>query len=82
MAGDLRRQWVHTLTDHLTFSFPAKVFVTGNKEGAVNGFEIQGQLGERSCNIPVLAVSCAQGGVVSVSPRNTKAWMPPLVPRR
>ena len=33
---------VHTLTDHLVFSFQAKVFVVGNKQGVVRGFEIQG----------------------------------------
>ena len=54
MAGDLRRWWVHTLTDHLVFSFQANAFITGNKQGAVRGFEIQGVLGERNCSIPVL----------------------------
>ena len=42
MAGDLRRWQVHTLTDHLVFSFQAKVFRAGNKQGVVRGFEIQG----------------------------------------
>ena len=54
MAGALRRWWIHTLTDHLTFSFRARLFITGNKQGAVRGFEIQGELGERECSILVL----------------------------
>ena len=33
MAGELRRWQVHTLTDHLVFSFQAKVFIAGNKHG-------------------------------------------------
>ena len=36
------------------FSFQAKVFITGNKQGPVRGFEIQGELGERNCSILVL----------------------------
>ena len=54
MAGNLRKFRVHTLTDHLVFSFQAKVYLAGNKQGAVRGFEVQGGLGERSCNILVL----------------------------
>ena len=54
MAGDLRRWWFHTLTDHLVFSFQAKVFIAGNKQGTVRGFEVQGGLGERNFNIPDL----------------------------
>ena len=54
MAGDLRRWQVHTLTDHLVFSFQAKAFIAGNKQGAVRGFEGQGGLGRRNCNVPVL----------------------------
>ena len=42
-----------SLTDHLVFSFQANVFIAGNKQGAVRGFEVQGGLGERNCNIPV-----------------------------
>ena len=38
----------------LTFCFQASVFIAGNKQGAVRGFEVQGGLGERNCNIPVL----------------------------
>ena len=41
---DLRRWWVHTLTDHLVFSFQAKDFIAGNKQGVVRGFEIQGKV--------------------------------------
>ena len=44
MACNLKRWWVHTLTDHLVFSFQAKVFIAGNKQGVVRGFEIQGQV--------------------------------------
>ena len=40
-AGDLRRWQVHTLTDHVVFPFQAKVFIAGNKQGEVRGFEIQ-----------------------------------------
>ena len=54
MAGDLRRRQVHTLVDHLVFSFQAKVFIAGNKQGSVSGFEIQGGSGRRNYNIPVL----------------------------
>ena len=32
---------VYTLTDHLVFSFQAKVFIAGNKQGAVRGFEVK-----------------------------------------
>ena len=53
MAGNLRKFRVHTLTDHLVFSFQAKVYLAGNKQGAVRGFENQGGLGKRNCNIPV-----------------------------
>ena len=35
MAGNLRRWWVHTLTEHLVFSFQARLFIPGNKQGAV-----------------------------------------------
>ena len=42
MAGDVRGWRVHTLTDHLVFSFQAKVFIAGNKQGVVRSSEIQG----------------------------------------
>ena len=35
MAGDLRRWWVHSLIDHLVFSSQARLFIMGNKQGAV-----------------------------------------------
>ena len=54
VAGDLRRWQFHTRTDHFTFSFQARLFITGNKQGVVRGFEIQGELGERNCRILVL----------------------------
>ena len=38
MAGNLRTGRVHTLTDHLVFSFQSKVFIAGNKQGVVRGF--------------------------------------------
>ena len=41
-VGDLRSWQAHTLTDHLVFSFQAKVFIAGHKQGVVRGFEIQG----------------------------------------
>ena len=44
MAGDLRRWQGQTLTDHLVFSFQAKVFIAENKQGEVRGFEIQGKV--------------------------------------
>ena len=44
MARDLRRWWVRTLTDHLPFSFQAKVFIAGDKPGAMRGFEIHGKV--------------------------------------
>ena len=52
-ASNLRRRQVHTLTDHLVLSFQAKIFITGDKQGAVRGFEIQG--GSGRSNIPVLS---------------------------
>ena len=54
IASDPKRWWIHTLTDHVPFSFQDRVFVPENKQGAVRGFEVQGGLGERSCNIPAL----------------------------
>ena len=54
MVGDLKRWWVHTLTDHLVFSFQANVFIPGNKQDAVRGVEIQGELGKRDYRILVL----------------------------
>ena len=62
MAGDLRRWWVHTLTGHLPFSFQAKGFIAGNKQGAVRGFEVQGGSGRRHYNIPITGA----GGCLSL----------------
>ena len=44
MAGDLRRWRVHTLTDYLVFSFQANVFIAGDKQDVVRGFENQGKV--------------------------------------
>ena len=41
VASDLRRWWVCTLTDHLVFSFQGKVFIAGNKQGAVRGLKFR-----------------------------------------
>ena len=62
IAGDLRRWQVHTLTDHVVFSFQANVFIAGNKQGTERGFEIQAGSGRRNSSIPVLGGS--QGQVV------------------
>ena len=56
MASDLRRWRVHTLTDHLVFSFPAKVFTTGSKQGVVKGFEIQGKFIGLKNNFSILVL--------------------------
>ena len=75
MAGDLRRWWVHTLTDHLLFSLQANVFIAGNKHGAVRALSFKEGRGEEAATFLSWAVSC-------VPPWNTKAQMPPVVPRR
>ena len=55
MAGDLRRWRVHTLTDHFVFSFQARLFIAGNKQGVVRGFEIQGKVNRKNnCSVFVL----------------------------
>ena len=62
--------------------FPSQPFITGNKQGAVRGFEIQGKLGERKLQHSrpgQLAVP--RGGWSSVTSWNTMAWMCPLVPQ-
>ena len=41
MASDLRRWQVHTLIDHLPFSFQARLFITGNKQGAVRALKFR-----------------------------------------
>ena len=35
------KRWVHTLTDHLPFSFQARLFITGNKQGAVRALKFR-----------------------------------------
>ena len=66
MAGDLRRWWVHTLTGHLPFSFQAKGFIAGNKQGVVRGFEIQGKVNWiRKNNFSILVL----GGGLKLCPR-------------
>ena len=40
MAIDLKR-WVQTLTDHLVFSFQARLFITGNKQGVVKALKFR-----------------------------------------
>ena len=44
MAGDLRRWRVHTLTDHFVFSFQARLFIAGNKQGAVRALRFREKL--------------------------------------
>ena len=41
MAGELRRWWVHNLIDHLVFSFQAKGFIPGNKQGEVRALRFR-----------------------------------------
>ena len=62
--------------------FPSQPFITGNKQGAVRGFEIQGKLGERKLQHSrpgQLAVP--RGRWLSVFPWNTMACMSPFVPQ-
>ena len=68
MAGYLRRWWVHTLTDQLLFSFQAKVFIAGNKQGVVRGFEIQGKV-----NWNKTTTSAFLSWAVVISPWSTMA---------
>ena len=83
MAGDLRRWQGQTLTDHLVFSFQAKVFIAENKQGAVRALRFREDWVKEAATFLSWAVSCFQGRVPgSVSPWNTKARMPPVVPRR
>ena len=82
-AGDLRRRRVHTLTDHLVFSFQAKGFIAGNKQGVVRGFEIQGKVNRKNnCSVFVLGSglklyprwwSLAVSWAVVISPWSTMA---------
>ena len=81
MAGDLRRQWVHTLTDHLPFSFQAKLFITGNNQGAVRALRLREDWVKEAATFLCWAVSCSQGQWSSVSPWNTKVRMPRTCPQ-
>ena len=63
-AGDLRRWWVHTLTDHLVFSFQARLFIMGNKEGAVRALRFREDWGKEAATFLPWAVSCSWGRVV------------------
>ena len=82
MASDLRRQQVCTITKPSYIFFPNQTFITGNKQGVVRGFEIQGELRERNCSILVLGSKLFPGASGFLSPWNTMAQMSPLVPRR
>ena len=64
MARDLRRWWVHTLTDHLVFSFQARLFITGNKQGAVRALRFREDWVKEAATFLSWAVSCSQGQVV------------------
>ena len=63
MAGDLRRWWVHTLTDHLLFSFQARLFITGNKQGVVKALRFREDWVKEAATFLSWAVSCSQGRV-------------------
>ena len=64
MARNLRRWQVHTLTDHLPFSFQARLFITGNKQGAVRTLRFREDWVKETATFPSWAVSCSQGQVV------------------
>ena len=88
MAGDLRRWRVHTLTDYLVFSFQANVFIAGDKQDVVRGFEIQGKVhGLEKNNFSILVRgsglklcpkrwSLAVSWAVVISPWSTMAQIP------
>ena len=75
MASDLRRWWVHTLTDHLVFSFQARLFIMGNKQGAVRALRFGEDWVKAAATFLSWAVTCSQGPWSSVSPWNTKVRM-------
>ena len=57
----------------------------GNKQGAVRALRFREDWVKEAATFLSWAVSCSQGPVViclSVSPWNTKARMPPVVPRQ
>ena len=64
MAGDLRRWRVHILTDHLAFSFQARLFITGNKQGVVRTLRLREDWVKEAATFLSWAVSCSQGWVV------------------
>ena len=64
MAGDLRRWWFHTLTDHLLFSFQARLFTTGNKQGAVRALRFREDWVKEAATFLSWAVSCSKGQVI------------------
>ena len=54
----------------------------GNKQGAVRALRFREDWVKEAATFLSWAVSCSQGWVVSAPPWNTKAGMPPVVPRR
>ena len=55
------RWWVHSLTDHLPFSFQARLFVTGNKQGAVRALKFREDWVKEAATFLPWAVSSSQG---------------------
>ena len=62
--GTLFRWPVHTLTDHLPFSFQARLFIRGNKQGAVRALRFREDWVKEAATFLCWAVSCSQGPVV------------------
>ena len=58
------KRWVHTLTDHLPFSFQARLFITGNKQGAVRALRFKEDWVKEAATFLSWAVSCSQRRVV------------------
>ena len=82
MAGNLRRWRVHTLTDHLVFSFQGKVFIAGNKQGGWGVLKFREDQVEETATFLSWRLAVPRDGWSSVPLWNTMAWMPPLVPRQ
>ena len=82
MAGNLRRWRVHTLTDHLVFSFQGKVFIAGNKQGGWGVLKFREDQVEETAPFLSWRLAGPRDGWSSVPLWNTMAWMPPLVPRQ
>ena len=80
MASDMRRWWVHTLTDHLVFSFQANIFIPRNKKGVVRALRFREDQVKETATFLSQAVSCSQGQWWSVSPWNTKTGCLQLSP--